>query len=91
MIPSARSIRAARSLLGWSQRELADRAGLHQNAVYRSEKDDTSTRQSTVSALARAMEQAGVVFLSATNEISEGVALRKDFIGSDSGNNENPN
>ena len=33
MIATGRQIAAARALLGWSQKDLADAAGLHANAV----------------------------------------------------------
>lgn len=79
MLPTAGMIRAARGLLGWSQRDLAEYAGLHQNAVYRTEKNDTAIRPSTVGALARALEQGGVIFLLDTDDFIQGVALRKDF------------
>jgi predicted transcriptional regulator len=80
MLPTAGQIRAARGLLGWSQRDLAKHAGLHQNGVYRTEKDDSTIRPSTVNALARTLEEAGIVFLPDSGGLTDIVARRKDFI-----------
>lgn len=47
-----RELRAAR---GWSIRVLADRAGVHPNAILRMENGETSPRQETVAKLLRAL------------------------------------
>lgn len=72
---SARQIRAARALLGWSQQQLADRAIISLNAVARLEKGIVDSRISTVQAVEAALSKAGVEFI-ARNEKGEGVRLR---------------
>lgn len=49
------SLRLARELRGWSQRELADRAGLKQAQISRLESGKREPRLSTVRALADAL------------------------------------
>ncbi|MCI0431770.1 MAG: helix-turn-helix domain-containing protein [Rhodospirillales bacterium] len=72
---TGRQIHAARALLGWSQTDLADRARISQNTVYRLENDLLDARSSTVESVWRALEQAGIEFHSDRN--FEGVRLRK--------------
>lgn len=72
---SARQIRAARALLGWSQQALADRAVISLNAVVRLENGRADTRLSTLTAIQTALVKAGVEFLPASSK-GEGVRLR---------------
>lgn len=72
---SARQIRAARALLGWSQQILADKAIVSLNAVVRLENGKADTRISTVNAVQAALAKAGVEFL-ARGTKGEGVRLR---------------
>lgn len=72
---SARQIRAARALLGWSQQELGDKAIVSLNAVARLEKGVVDSRMSTVQAIEAALSKAGIEFL-ARGEKGEGVRLR---------------
>lgn len=74
---TARQIRAARTLLGWTQQELADKAVVSLNAVARLEAGKVDSRISTVSAVQKALEKGGVLFLSANPELGEGVRLRQ--------------
>jgi transcriptional regulator with XRE-family HTH domain len=71
---TARQIRAARALLGWSQQQLADKAIISLNALNRLERGEVDPRVSTVTALHKALTGAGVEFLSA-GEKGEGVRL----------------
>jgi predicted transcriptional regulator len=73
---SARQIRAARALLGWSQQDLADRAIISVNALRRLEGEQVDPRLSTIAAVKTALESAGVDFLSASGAHGEGVRLR---------------
>lgn len=73
---SARQIRAARALLGWSQQELADKAIVSVNAVRRLECGQVDPRLSTISAVKGALEQAGVELQFADANKGEGVRLR---------------
>ena len=60
---TARQIRAARALLGWSQQQLADKAIVSLNAVARLEKGIVDSRISTVLAIQKALSKAGIEFL----------------------------
>ena len=56
----AAQVRAARALLGWSQGELAERAGISKQSVNRIESSNMDARMTTVSALGEAFRSAGV-------------------------------
>lgn len=71
---TARQIRAARALLGWSQQDLADKAVVSLNAITRLEKEQVDPRMSTVTAVQRALSKAGVEFIAADTK-GEGVRL----------------
>lgn len=71
-----RQIRAARSLLGWSQQELADKAIVSVNAVNRLERGQVDSRLSTLAAVQRALTKGGVEFISQSDR-GEGVRLAK--------------
>lgn len=68
-----RQIRAARSLLGWSQAELADRSIVSLSSVIRLEKG-LSTTTDIYFKVCQALEAAGIVFLPAGRQ-GEGVRL----------------
>jgi predicted transcriptional regulator len=72
---TARQIRAARALLGWSQQQLADKAIVSLNALARLEKGIVDSRVSTVLSVQKALTKAGVEFLAADQE-GEGVRLK---------------
>ncbi len=72
---TARQIRAARALLGWSQQQLADKAIVSLNALARLENGSVDSRVSTLQAVEKALMKAGVEFLSA-GEKGEGVRLK---------------
>ena len=73
---TARQVKAARSLLGWTQQELADKAVVSQKAVARLEAGNVDSRKSTVAAVQGALEQAGLLFLSADRDLGEGLRFR---------------
>ena len=76
---SAEQIRAARALLRWDQSHLSERSGVSVETIKRLEKMDgplTSTRVSTLTAIQRALESAGVIFVAENGEGS-GVRLKK--------------
>ncbi|MEI7775850.1 MAG: helix-turn-helix transcriptional regulator [Verrucomicrobiota bacterium] len=75
MVTSAQ-IRAARGLLNWTVRDLAERSGVHRNTVTRLETDSTGPGYAG-EAIRAALEAAGVVFLP-ENGNGPGVALRKE-------------
>jgi transcriptional regulator with XRE-family HTH domain len=66
-------LRMARAAVGWGVRELADRAGVTANTVTRIE-NGADAKQSTMDALQRALEAAGLEFI---NGEQPGVRLRK--------------
>lgn len=61
---TARQIRAARALLGWTQEALADRAVVALTALKRLESERLAVRDATRDAICRALEAHGIVFLS---------------------------
>jgi transcriptional regulator with XRE-family HTH domain len=75
MVTSAQ-IRAARALLNWTVRDLAERAGVHRNTVSRTETDATGPGHATA-AIRNALEAAGVIFVDENGE-GPGVRLRKN-------------
>ena len=71
-------LRAARSLIGLSQAEVAERSGLSVPTIKRAEgQGAVSASGDAVAAIRAALEAAGVVFLP-ENGNGPGVALRKD-------------
>lgn len=70
-----REVRAARAFLGWTRQRLADKAIVSLNSVIRLEQGVVDSRTSTVEAVSRTLERAGVEFLS-LSEGSEGVRMR---------------
>jgi predicted transcriptional regulator len=71
---TARQIRAARGLLGWSQQTLADKAIVSHAALTRLERGMVDSRMSTLSAVQAALEAAGIEFQSVPGKW-EGVRL----------------
>jgi transcriptional regulator with XRE-family HTH domain len=71
---STAQIRAARALVGWSQAELAQAAGLSRPTVERAETKGVT--DATFATLMRALEKAGVIFVDENGE-GPGVRLRK--------------
>ncbi len=68
-------LRAARALLGWSQTDLAKKAGLSRPTVKRAEtENDTPVSEEAKAKMKAALEAAGVEF---TNGDAPGVRLRK--------------
>ena len=66
-------IRAARGLLKWTVRDLADKSGVHRNTITKMEADQAK-HGPTIAAVVRALEAAGVEF---TNGDAPGVRMRK--------------
>jgi transcriptional regulator with XRE-family HTH domain len=66
-------LRMARAAVGWGVRDLAEKAGVTANTVTRIE-NGADAKQSTIDALQRALEAAGVEF---TNGEQPGVRLTK--------------
>jgi transcriptional regulator with XRE-family HTH domain len=73
---SSRQIRAARALLGWTQQTLADRALVAVNTVRAIESRRPYPKPDSVSAVRRALEKGGIVFLP-RGTLGEGVRLAR--------------
>jgi transcriptional regulator with XRE-family HTH domain len=76
-MPTSVQIRAARGLPGWSQAELAARAGLSGRTVERAERREGTPRVTvrTLEAITRALEAGGIEFFRNANGL--GVRLRR--------------
>jgi len=68
--------RAARGLLGWSQRDLADAAKVGIVTVHQVEAGASQPRRSTLDVIRRAFESAGIEFID-ENGGGPGVRLQK--------------
>ncbi|MCK1317197.1 helix-turn-helix transcriptional regulator [Bradyrhizobium sp. 23] len=74
MVTSAQ-IRAARGLLNWTVRDLAEKSGVHRNTVTRVETDATEPGHS-IAAIRAALESAGVIFLEDGRSVDGGPGVR---------------
>ena len=80
---TARQSKAARAPLGWSQSDLAAKAGVHCRTVHDFEKSVRRPTPATLSVLRRALEDGGVIFIP-VNGGGQAVRLREpapDFEG----------
>jgi transcriptional regulator with XRE-family HTH domain len=66
--------RAARGWLGWSQKELATRAGIALNTVYGFERGQRTLTANNLAALRRAIEEAGIRLLFDEEGSAAGIA-----------------
>ncbi|MFC3691561.1 helix-turn-helix domain-containing protein [Chenggangzhangella methanolivorans] len=57
-----RQIKAARSLLDWSQQELAERAGIARFTLIKIETGEARAQEATISKIVAALENEGIVF-----------------------------
>jgi DNA-binding XRE family transcriptional regulator len=73
---SARQIRAARGLLGWSQERLCEEAGVSRRTLARMEEGGSDARVSTLAAIEAALERAGIELVSGEGK-GEGVRLSR--------------
>jgi hypothetical protein len=78
MAITGRQIAAARTLLGWTQARLAAESGLSPASVQRAEGSSgiPKMQASSLFALVRTLEQAGIQFIDANSGGGEGVRLR---------------
>lgn len=72
--PQIKQIKAARTLLDWTQDDLALRAGLSKFSVANLEVSRTTPQKATLDKIIKALELAGIEF------IEDGVRLKKDTI-----------
>lgn len=65
-MPTIEQIRAARALLGWSQGDLAERAGLSQTGIARIENGTNQPNSQTLAKICGAFDKADVEFIAET-------------------------
>jgi transcriptional regulator with XRE-family HTH domain len=68
-------IRMARAALGWTIRDLADKAGIHRNTALRIETGQPG-QSATLQIIQRVMEDHGIIFLDAQEGRGPGVATK---------------
>ena len=73
---SGKQIRAARALLGWKQRELAAAASVSEVSIKNAERAVVDSRGSTLNAIQRAFDKAGVIFLDTGDTRNGGPGVR---------------
>ncbi len=70
MTISSVQIRMARAALGWGVRDLAAHASLSTETITRAEQSSSEITEKTWGALQRALEEAGIEFLTNTNSVT---------------------
>lgn len=75
---TSRQIKAARGLLGWTQKDLADKCGFSIGAINRLEKGSSDPKSSTLKIIQMAFENEGIVLID--DEVFEGVKIRKRML-----------
>jgi len=65
-MPTVEQIRAARALIGWSQRELANNSSLSQTGIARIENGTNQPNASTLEKIIKAFDKNGVEFIDTT-------------------------
>ena len=76
--PTPRMMMAARELLGLTQRQLADRAGVSFSALRRFEGGSMNTRLGTLDKLATALNEEGIRFRVTADEVQVALAIKPD-------------
>lgn len=74
-------LRAARGMIGWTQKRLADEAGVALKTLQRMEIGGNGHRPETAAILQRVLEKQGVVFLE--TDIGSGVLAKRDSFRGD--------
>lgn len=68
---------AARGLLRWTQRDLADKARVGEATVKRFEQGTHATAEDNLARIRKALERGGVLFIDANGNAGLGVRLKK--------------
>lgn len=78
---SPKQIRAARSLLGWTQHDLSKASSLGSMTIKRIEgaKDEIRGRAENLLRIEKTLEDAGIIFIPDDENGGPGVRLKKDF------------
>ncbi len=74
---SSEQSKAARALIGWSRRELAEASQVAERTLIDFERGARAPHRRTLTDLRRALEEAGVVFIDQNEEGGPGVRLRE--------------
>ena len=72
-MPTIEQIRAARALLGWSQHDLADKAGLSQTGIARIENGTNKPNSKTIEKITGSFDAADVEFLGSSGVQKRGI------------------
>jgi transcriptional regulator with XRE-family HTH domain len=73
---SSEQSKAARALIGWSRRELAEASQVAERTLIDFERGARATHRRTLTDLRRALEEAGVIFIDQNEEGGPGVRLK---------------
>ncbi len=73
---SSEQSKAARALIGWSRRELAEASQVAERTLIDFERGARAPHRRTLTDLRRALEEAGVVFIDQNEESGPGVRLK---------------
>ncbi|ATU91767.1 transcriptional regulator [Phyllobacterium zundukense] len=76
MVMSVAQIRAARGLLGWSQQQLAEAAGVGRATIADFETGKRTPYARTIEEMQRTLESAGVIFLESGQAVTGGEGVR---------------
>jgi transcriptional regulator with XRE-family HTH domain len=81
-MPTIEQIRAARALLGWSQHDLAEKAGLSQTGIARIENGTNQPNSKTITKIETAFDAADVEFLGSNGVQKRGIQSHR-YTGTD--------
>jgi transcriptional regulator with XRE-family HTH domain len=73
---SSEQSKAARALIGWSRRELAEASQVAERTLIDFERGARAPHRRTLTDLRRALEEAGVIFIDQNEEGGPGVRLK---------------
>jgi transcriptional regulator with XRE-family HTH domain len=77
---SREQCRAARSLLDWSQPDLAKALGVAQSTIAHFERGASKPHARTLAAIRATLETAGIIFIEGDDKVGPGVQLRDPLI-----------
>ena len=68
--------KAARALIGWSRRHLAEASQVSERTLIDFERSARTPHRRTLVDLRRALEEAGIIFIDQTDDVGPGVRLK---------------
>lgn len=72
---TARQVRAARALLGWTQKVLSEKSGASLAVIARFERGEADTRGNALIEIGKALRRAGIELIDADDRRGEGVRI----------------